>query len=328
MPTYGQVSGHQVIACLEIWLYDLFADYPPYLEGQIWLNSTELTYRMFFEDCAKVLSYTWVTSHQAQFHLTDRSIFVPAYERRGRESFRHLQPGGSIHQWAVRGALACSRRGNPRHPHKWTRAEYAPSSPALFIAYTHMVPPTAVFFMRTLENPGSWGMDAQAFHAAMNGNASAVLDALALQAAGDPTDLQRSAVTCNDERPFAPPAPESLVKTALESLQSISRFYYSAIITEPDSGCQYWPFTPPERYLGPWNNTPKNPILIISNTVSELPRRRRLLSELAASGAQVAVIGRPHHALGERGARALVLPQLFCAPRARWSWGENALLPH
>ncbi|EJF56709.1 hypothetical protein DICSQDRAFT_174660 [Dichomitus squalens LYAD-421 SS1] len=32
------------------------------------------------------------------------------------------------------------------------------------------------------------------------------------------------------------------------------------------SGCQYWPVTPPERYLGPWNKTLSNPILIISNT--------------------------------------------------------------
>lgn len=150
----------------------------------------------------------------------------------------------------------------------------ARSMPFLYTAdlshYPHLPPFVTVFFMRTLETPETWGAAAQAFDSAMNGNASAVLDMLVLQEAEDQTDLQRSAVTCNDEMPFAPPTPEVLVDAALDSIQNISRFYYSAIVTEPDSGCQYWPFMPPERYVGPWNSTPKNPILIISNTVSEL----------------------------------------------------------
>ncbi|KAM5538029.1 hypothetical protein V8D89_008226 [Ganoderma adspersum] len=215
------------VADADVWTND-----PPYLEGQIWLNPTELTYRMFFEDCAKAgPSLCPLTTGEGEnpFDIYSRvEAFIDGL-------YEEPLPAANA---SIPGILTNGR--------------------------------ARIFLMRTLENPGSWGMAAQAFHSAMNGNASAVLDALTLQAAGDPTDLQRSAVTCNDERPFAPPTPETLVKTALESLQSISRFYYSAIITEPDSGCQYWPFAPPERYLGPWNNTPKNPILIISNTADPI----------------------------------------------------------
>ena len=84
----------------------------------------------------------------------------------------------------------------------------------------------------------------------------------------DLVDLERSAVSCNDQKPFAPPTAETIVDAGLDVLENVSKFFWAVIIAEPDSGCQYWPFTPPERYLGPWNKTLNNPILIISNTVS------------------------------------------------------------
>ena len=70
------------------------------------------------------------------------------------------------------------------------------------------------------------------------------------------------------QKPFAPPSAETIVDAGLDVLENVSKFFWAVIIAEPDSGCQYWPFTPPERYLGPWNKALNNPILIISNTVS------------------------------------------------------------
>ncbi|KAI1791668.1 TAP-like protein-domain-containing protein [Ganoderma leucocontextum] len=209
-----------------------WANDPPYVQVQTWLNSTEFTYRIFFEDCAKAGPSLCALAKREGENPSNIYDRVEAFIDKLYEE-----------PLPVPNATTPSILTNGR---------------------------ARIFFTRTLEMPESWGTAAQSFDSAMNGNASAVLNALAFGATGDPPDLQRSAVTCNDEKPFAPPTPETLVGAALRSLQDISRFYFSAIITEPDSGCQYWPFTPPERYLGPWNNTPKNPVLIISNTADPI----------------------------------------------------------
>ena len=124
-----------------------------------------------------------------------------------------------------------------------------------------------MFWIGRLASPQSWPDTAQTFAAAMSGDASAVLDAVNEK---ELVDLERSAVSCNDNKPFAPPKPEDVIDEALFVQENVTRFGLTITISEPDSGCQFWPVTPPERFLGPWNSTTKNPILIISNTVRYL----------------------------------------------------------
>ena len=111
-----------------------------------------------------------------------------------------------------------------------------------------------------------WGAAAADIALAINGDGTAIYDAT--QASYK--DLERSAVSCNDNRPFAPPSPEEVVDELLYVYQNVSRFVFSTVTTEPDAGCQYWPVTPPERFQGPWNNALRNPILVMSNTVRVL----------------------------------------------------------
>ncbi|KAF7790649.1 hypothetical protein EIP86_001605 [Pleurotus ostreatoroseus] len=123
--------------------------------------------------------------------------------------------------------------------------------------------PFSVFLLDSLESPRSWIEAAKAISDAMKGNATTIINAFGFQL----RDLERSAVSCNDNRPFTPPAPETVIDEALDVFQEVSRLVFSVFTTEPDGGCQYWPVTPPERFEGPWNHTLRNPILIVSNTV-------------------------------------------------------------
>ena len=97
----------------------------------------------------------------------------------------------------------------------------------------------------------------------MAGDGSAILDAVN---AKELVDLERSAVTCNDARPFAGPTPDAFVAAQLAAM-AVTRFALAVVTHEPDSGCEFWPAAPPERFGGPWNATLRNPILIVSNTV-------------------------------------------------------------
>lgn len=118
------------------------------------------------------------------------------------------------------------------------------------------------FIMSRLPYPKRWPETAIAIADALSGNVSTVLGLL-----GPSTlDMERRAVSCNDNNPFSPPSSETIVDTWLKNFQEITHFAFSFPINEPDAGCQYWPVTPPERYQGPWNKTLRNPILIISNT--------------------------------------------------------------
>lgn len=119
------------------------------------------------------------------------------------------------------------------------------------------------FIMAILPYPSIWPEAASAIADALSGDSSNVLGFL-----GPPTlDMERSAVSCNDNKPFSPPSSETIVDTWLKNFQEVSHAAFSFPISEPDGGCQYWPVTPPERYEGPWNKTLRNPILILSNTV-------------------------------------------------------------
>ena len=116
----------------------------------------------------------------------------------------------------------------------------------------------------SLVSPSDWPDFAQMLAQAMAGDGSAVLNEV-----NEPelVDLERSAVTCNDVRPFVGPTPEDFIDTQLQVMVNVTRFDLGIITHEPDSGCEFWPVTPPERFDGPWNMTLQNPVLIISNTV-------------------------------------------------------------
>jgi hypothetical protein len=63
---------------------------------------------------------------------------------------------------------------------------------------------------------------------------------------------------------------EEVVDESIEVLKTPTRFVMSVMTSEPDSGCHYWPITPPEKYTGPWNHTLNNRVLIHSNLVCAL----------------------------------------------------------
>lgn len=118
--------------------------------------------------------------------------------------------------------------------------------------------------MANLVVPLSWPHAAEALAQALAGSGTAVLDAVQPRPDGD---LTRSAVACNDQKPFALPPAETVVDELLDVFHKVSRLSFTVVTTEPDAGCQYWPVIPPERFQGPWNNTLSNRILILSNTV-------------------------------------------------------------
>lgn len=100
----------------------------------------------------------------------------------------------------------------------------------------------------------------------MNGNATILTNQNRFGHFGH--NLFSNAVSCNDVAAFAPPTAEELVDGGLAVLKNVSRFAFVLAFAEPETaGCQYWPVTPPERFQGPWNQTLRNPILVISNKV-------------------------------------------------------------
>lgn len=117
--------------------------------------------------------------------------------------------------------------------------------------------------MKILPSPSGWPDAAVAIAGALGGNSSAVLPLLEPEL----KDMERRAVSCNDNKPFPPPSPEKIVDLWLTNFENVTREAFAFPINEPDAGCQYWPVTPPERYDGPWNKTLRNPVLILSNTV-------------------------------------------------------------
>ncbi|RPD76009.1 hypothetical protein L226DRAFT_522437 [Lentinus tigrinus ALCF2SS1-7] len=166
--------------------------------------------------------------------------------------------------------------------------------------------------------PQNWQSTAQAFAAAMAGDASAVLDAVNEK---ELVDMERSAVSCNDNKPFAPPKPEDVIDEALFVQQNVTRFGLTITISEPDSGCQFWPVTPPERFLGPWNSTTKNPILIISNTNDPATpiSSGEIVHKALGNSSALLVLDAPGHT-------SLALPSTCIALNAR-AFFANGTLP-
>ena len=118
--------------------------------------------------------------------------------------------------------------------------------------------------MASLQWPGRWPQASSDLHQAIQGDGSAILNSLF----PPESDLARSAVSCNDNHPFDAPDPDVVVDELLDVFNTVSKLVFSVVTSEPDAGCQNWPVTPPERFQGPWNHTLRNPILVLSNTVS------------------------------------------------------------
>lgn len=123
------------------------------------------------------------------------------------------------------------------------------------------------FLLLTLQRPINWPVASSSIAKAMKGDGG---DMLRLTQSGMYRDVERHAVTCNDNIPSLPPTAEEEVDEWLDVYQKVSPLVFSSVTSEPDLGCEYWPVTPPERFIGPWNNSLSNTILVLSNTVSRI----------------------------------------------------------
>ncbi|KIJ55465.1 hypothetical protein M422DRAFT_63524 [Sphaerobolus stellatus SS14] len=169
-----------------------------------------------------------------------------------------------------------------------------------------------------LAEPIDWPLTTKILDAAMKGEGKALLEA----ATGSfYRDLERSAVTCNDNKPFKPPTAEEVIDESLDVLKSVTRFAMSVVVSEPDAGCQFWPVTPPERFQGPWNHTLKNPILIHSNLLDPVTpmSNGELVKKLLGDSATLALREGPGHA-------SLSLPSL-CTARVTLKYFSDGTLP-
>ncbi|KAJ7579876.1 Alpha/Beta hydrolase protein [Mycena floridula] len=121
-----------------------------------------------------------------------------------------------------------------------------------------------------LASPRSWPQGAIDFAQAMNGNGTALFNALVPDyraSNAGANDLSRLAVSCLDNVRDDYPTAEEPADVGLKMLHEGSiHFGLSLGVSEPDGGCQYWPVHGAERFAGPWNATLRTPMLIISNT--------------------------------------------------------------
>ncbi|KAJ7687836.1 Alpha/Beta hydrolase protein [Mycena rosella] len=128
-----------------------------------------------------------------------------------------------------------------------------------------------------LERPPQWADSATALAEAMAGNGTLLFNKLATPPpASTPSyDLVRLGVTCIDSPPPESsadmPTAEDLAAEFLKTMREVSpHFGASVSVGEPDGGCQYWKFSGPERFTGPWNATLEWPMLIVSNTMDPI----------------------------------------------------------
>ncbi|TFY83522.1 hypothetical protein EWM64_g478 [Hericium alpestre] len=151
------------------------------------------------------------------------------------------------------------------------------------------------FVFSTLQRPMLWEAHAEILFDAMNGNATALL--------GSPQpslfpDLVRSGVSCNDQSRFGKLDAKDVIDEALYVMENVTHFVMSVFTTEPDSGCEYWPVDPPERFAGPWNQTLRNLILIHSNTadpVTPIASGRHVRELLGLNSSRLAIQDSPGH---------------------------------
>ncbi|KAI0827447.1 TAP-like protein-domain-containing protein [Trametes gibbosa] len=254
---------------------------PSYTWEKHWLTSTEDAYEIFLSECAKA------GPSACALAITDRDTSADILER--VETFidnlydKPLPAPDAI----IPGMLTNGR--------------------------------ARMVLLGALQRPPMWPGIAQAFSQAMDGNATALVNAHSH--AHSLVDLERSAVSCNDNLPFEAPTPEELIDVQLDVLKHVSRFSLAVISTEPDAGCQYWPVEPNERFVGPWNHTLRNPLLIVSNTadpVTPLSNGRMVHEELKNSS-RLLIQTSPGHC-------SLALPSLCTVGHLR-AYFANGTLP-
>lgn len=170
-----------------------------------------------------------------------------------------------------------------------------------------------------LEMPGLWPQVAQQFHEAISGNATSLLNGIQWWNNLIYTDLERSAITCNDLKPFAPPSIEEVVDGYLDVYYNVSRSVFGVVTSEPDAGCQYWPVTPPERFEGPWNHTLKTPMLIITSAADPVTPAGKRVDEIMGSSSRLLVHDSPGHG-------GFALPSL-CLSNYTRAYFEEGILP-
>ncbi|CDO72134.1 hypothetical protein BN946_scf184962.g77 [Trametes cinnabarina] len=175
-----------------------------------------------------------------------------------------------------------------------------------------------LFLLSAIELPESWPLAAIALELAMNGDGSALLDAQRQGIHYD--DLQRSAISCNDNTALDPPTAEEVIDEQLWVLQHVTRFSLAVVALETDWGCHHWPVSPPERFSGPWNHTLSNPILLVSNTADPItPMANGLLLADRFSGFS------RHLVQDSAGHCALALPSLCMIMNVRAFFADGTL---
>ncbi|TDL21518.1 hypothetical protein BD410DRAFT_829026 [Rickenella mellea] len=176
-----------------------------------------------------------------------------------------------------------------------------------------------------------WPSFSKMLSEAMSGNGTLILNKLLLLYSGLPlpdlsygSDLSRLAVTCLDSPPPETeadyPNAQELADIGLGTLKDVSRhFGMSVSISEPDGGCQFWPVRGPERFVGPWNHTLRNPILIVSNIADPVTpiASGRLLNSLLANSSRLLIVNAPGHGS----------PPSRCVTRIHREYFTNGTLP-
>ncbi|KAI0634190.1 TAP-like protein-domain-containing protein [Trametes polyzona] len=257
-----------------------WATLPSYKWERYWQSSTDTTYEIFLSDCSKAGPSQCALAKSA--HDTPDDILARVETFLEEIYYKPL----AVPHARVPGILTNGR--------------------------------ARLFLLGALESPSSWRDAAQAFDQAINGDGSAVLNTL--QDSQFLQDLERSAVSCNDNKPFDAPTPEEVIDEQLYVLQHVSRFGLAVVVSEPDAGCQFWPVTPPERFLGPWNHTLRNPILIVSNTADPATplSNGKLVDETLGNSARLLVQDSPGHC-------SLALPSLCTVKHMRAFFANGAL---
>jgi len=203
---------------------------PSYRLNRQWLSSTEDTYNLFFSRCAK--------AGPEQCLLTKVPNEDPVAIRERLENFLNELYYSPV---PVPGAL----------------------SPTIFTAGQAWKR-----LFSALKDPDSWPWVARQMAQAMDGDATTLINGFDFRSWH--FDMERSGAMCNDGPQFAPSTAEDIVDEYLDVFQNVSRFAFAAIASEQDPGCQYWPVVPRERFVGPWNHSLSNPILVISNTIDPI----------------------------------------------------------
>ncbi|KAK7682660.1 hypothetical protein QCA50_014043 [Cerrena zonata] len=170
-----------------------------------------------------------------------------------------------------------------------------------------------------LEIPGIWPKVAKEFAEAIAGNGTGLLNGISWWNNLIYTDMERIAITCNDVKPFPSPSTEEIVDGYLNVYHKVSRFVFGVVTSEPDAGCQYWPYTPPERFDGPWNHTLRNPMLIISSTADPVTPAGKQVDELMGSSSRLLLHDNPGHA-------GFAVPSL-CLTKHTTAYFEEGILP-